>query len=333
VEQEMESDLAMSQWTLYNGASCGPDRCALIVQPMAEYYDGPLSAIVCWDEATGFDITVVPVRLDSIVALDDRAAGVVCMARWGTIVTLVDGQLQEDEVDPTDDGPQSSGGLTALRAIGNDLYVAGMGRQVYRRRMAGGLWERADNGVLDTSLDPQGEITGFWTIDGSGDEVWAAGFGGELWLRHPSTGWRRIPNLTDKLIYSMRVGPSGELAACGQCGLLMRGREQVWQVIAQDFHGRDLMQIEFFAGAVFVATQKGTFRIDSWPRPDHASLVPEGDGPYFVLSVGRGALWAFAPERAAVTIDGYRWRSLDLAPLWSQLQAAVDSWVSTLCQD
>jgi hypothetical protein len=315
----------MNQWTLFNGASCGPGRCALIVRPKAEYYDGPISAIVCWDEATGFDITVVPVRLDSIVVLDDHAASIVCMAQLGTIVTLADGQLQEEQVHPTDSGPQRNGRLTALRAIGNDLYVAGMARQVYRRRMAGGLWERADSGVLNTSFDPQGGITGFLTIDGCDDEIWAAGFSRELWFRPPTAGWRRIPNPGDRNIRSMRVAPSGELAACGQRGLLMRGRQQVWQVVEQRFHGSDLYQIEFFAGAVFVATGAGIFRLDSWPRSDRASLVPEGDGPYVVLSAGRGALWAFAPGRAAVTIDGCRWQSLDLAPLWSQMPVAVDS--------
>src|SRR6516164_2466365 len=94
------SDLAMNQWTPFNGASCGPGRCALIVRPKAEYYDGPISAIVCWDEATGFDITVVPVRLDSIVVLDDHAASIVCMAQLGTIVTLADGQLTAAERSP-----------------------------------------------------------------------------------------------------------------------------------------------------------------------------------------------------------------------------------------
>jgi hypothetical protein len=60
---------------------------------------------------------------------------------------------------------------TALRTIGNDVYVAGMLRQAYRRRMAGGLWESANNGVLDTSLD-RNAITGFWTNDTRNDEIW-----------------------------------------------------------------------------------------------------------------------------------------------------------------
>jgi hypothetical protein len=200
--------------------------------------------------------------------------------------------------------------------IGEEIYAAGMSRQVYRRGVAGGPWKRADDGIRDTSHSI-GDVTAILTIDGRGEEVWAAGYDGEMWLLRAGQAWQRISVPTNLNIYSIRVAPSGEIVACGQDGTLLRGHGSDWQSVDQSFHAGDLNQLEFFAGVPFVSADRGIFRIDSWPQVDRAVQVQELPHPYRLLSAGAGALWTFGTDVAAVTVDGLGWRTLDLTPVWS----------------
>src|SRR5262249_4982557 len=80
-----------------------------------------------------------------------------------------------------------------IRRIGGQVYVVGMGREVFRRR-APNVWEWCGRGSADNStVDPMG---GFLDIDGFGPEsMYAVGFRGEIW-HYDGALWKQIDSPT-----------------------------------------------------------------------------------------------------------------------------------------
>jgi hypothetical protein len=222
----------------------------------------------------------------------------------------IDGRIQVadstgrhwETVDTGDESPSRLRHLSVMRRIGQHVYVAGMARQVYRRLLLGGPWERSDQGVLVPRQSM--EIAGFNGIDGlSESDIYAAGFYGQVW-HYDGAVWRQLDSLTNVRLQCVRcVGPN-LVFVCGAKGTVLSGHRDRWSVIHNDVTDQPFWGMEYFKGSLYLATDHSAiFKVDG------DRIVPVGLGfetdvttnwlhanEEVLLSVGHGDLVLFDGE-------------------------------------
>lgn len=212
----------------------------------------------------------------------------------------------EEEIDPTDDGPRRRGDIRDLRIIDDEVYAAGMGRQVYRRTGAN-QWTREDAGVVQQ----RGVIavSGFNAIDGlSKNDVYAVGFGGEIW-RRLNRQWRQIDSPTNVVLHRVRAVEPNLVYACGQGGVLLRGHGDQWDRIDHDATEEDLWGMEWYRERLYVAGDDGLFRLEPGDRLARVN-ARNAAATYRHLHAADGVLLSSAPKSVLYTEDGSRWNDI-----------------------
>jgi hypothetical protein len=213
--------------------------------------------------------------------------------------------MSEEEIWPGKQGPKSLGDIRDLRMIGKHLYAAGMGRQVYRREAR--CWMRADKGVV-VAKPSLTDVVGFNSIDGtSEDDIYAAGFDGELWWWNGKE-WGAMEGITNLVLNRVRVVAPNQVYVCGKMGMLIRGHKDIWDIVWHDATEDELWDVEVFNGVVYVTTEDCLYRVDGdvlepvktgFKKPSFGSLHAN-DG--ILLSVGR--------KLVCWTDDGKKWHDI-----------------------
>lgn len=211
----------------------------------------------------------------------------------------------EEQVDPTEEGPSRRGPLRDLRWIGNHLYVAGMGRQVYRRE-GPGRWVRKDQGVvLDRGVI---EVAGFNAISGlDEDDIYAVGYGGDIWRRVTSE-WRQMESPTNVMLNRVRAIDRGLVYACGQKGVLLRGHGELWETIDHGATTDSLWGMEWFNGRLYASSDAAVYVLE---EDDHLKRVDMGGiKSCGHLHANHGVMWSFGTKHLAWTDDGVHWHEV-----------------------
>ncbi|MGP0001822.1 MAG: hypothetical protein ACLPKW_29350 [Acetobacteraceae bacterium] len=152
-----------------------------------------------------------------------------------------------------------------VAAIGDVIFAVGMGRSVIRR-VRRGTW--AEFGPGTTAVD-QGQVIGFEGIDGfAPDDIYVAGWGGEIW--HWFHGaWQRIDSPTNFNLNAVACDrQNGLVFAVGDNGSMVRGAGDQWDVIDTG-RSENLQDVTVFDGEVFVVTDFSILRLEP------GGLVPE----------------------------------------------------------
>jgi hypothetical protein len=222
-------------------------------------------------------------------------------------VGLGHGDYREETIDDSPEGTRARGPMRDIRVVGKDVFAAGMGRQIYRRRPNGG-WERYDDRVVA----PLGEIavSGFSSIHGTGPEdLWAVGLLGEIW-HHGPKGWERHDSPTNLILHRVVAVSPQEVYATGQKGLVLRFDSTAWQVVFQNGDLGNLWGAEWFAGALYVASEVGIFKLEG----NTLDPVPVATATSFGhLDAKDGVMWSFGTGHLTYTRDGKNWHPV--APL------------------
>jgi hypothetical protein len=159
-----------------------------------------------------------------------------------------------ETVDATEDGPTQRRTLTCLRRLASSVYAAGMSRMVYRRSAAG-QWTRVDTGVRVPRNSP--EVTGLLAIDGfSENDIYAVGFHGQIW-RFDGVRWTSLDSPTNSKLECVRCTDTGEVFIAGSGGLILRGREDTWDIVEHDQTEETFWGLEYAFGAIYLSTAAG----------------------------------------------------------------------------
>lgn len=146
--------------------------------------------------------------------------------------------------------------LRSLAVIDEVVYACGMGRSVLRRNRCGD-WRETGPGVAPGDA---GRVVGFEGLAGfSADEIYAVGWGGEIWLRAASA-WQRIDSPVSANLNAACCAADGKVYIVGDRGVMLRGRHDVWEVLETD-RTDNLMDVACFNGIVYVTTD---FEILAW---------------------------------------------------------------------
>lgn len=218
---------------------------------------------------------------------------------------LIGSGLDSEELISTPDGsPETRGLLRKVRNIGQRAYAVGMNRQVYRRD-GEGLWV-----CLDQAIRPApSEVKGFETVDGFAEnDLYAAGWDGEIW-HYDGVGWHPCASPTNLVLTSLLCAADGQVYLAGQRGLLLKGRQNSWQIIEQEAMRDDIWDLAWFEGQLYVATYRGLYSLVN------EQLVPVDFGDerptsFYHLSAADGVLWSFG-AKDIMAFDGSRWQRID----------------------
>jgi hypothetical protein len=245
---------------------------------------------------------VVPWSATRMWVINQGGAYVFATGPEGKVAILTPTGSREESIDPTADGPISRGPIRDLHGIGGALYACGMGRQVYRRT-GDGLWQRADTGAVL----PRGvaRVAGFNSIDGtSEDDIFAVGFLGEIW-RYEVNSWRQLDSPTNAILYGVKVVGKSEAFACGQNGVLLRGRGDVWEAIDHQSTEDDFWDLEWFRDRLYVASDDAIYRLDQ--NDVLTELAFDEVYTFGDLHANDGVLWSFGTKDLIWTEDGVQW--------------------------
>lgn len=201
-------------------------------------------------------------------------------------------------------GPQFIGPLRDMRIIAGTNYVAGMQRQVYRRRGPHD-WVSISDAIRNTD-----GIKGFNSLDGfAADEIYAAGLDGEVW-RFDGQHWHAIDAPTSIALQRVLCADNGHVYIVGLAGTILVGRHDQWDVIDTDDSIEDFWGVEWFNGHLYIATTKVVYKMvdDKFiPQPIGSS----GQASASYLQAAHGMLWSVGNRHLAYTRDGDTWTVVD----------------------
>lgn len=203
------------------------------------------------------------------------------------------------------EGPNTLVPLVTSRRVGDLVMAAGMQRRMYAGTPASG-WSRIDDGLRIPAT--QDSIGGILTLDGTGaDDVWCAGFYGEIWHRQGSL-WEQIDSPTNSKLIASRRRPDGSLLFAGADGTAFMNDQGAWRFI-EGLESYAAIGIENFQGDTYVAVRGGALYVLKGDRLERVEVGPDfaayalgacdtsllAAGPFGLYQLDRGGWHAVAP--------------------------------------
>jgi hypothetical protein len=224
--------------------------------------------------------------------------GIVLISSGG-VYSVFSGQVHAgnifDESQPQPTEPRY-GSFSSVAQIGGRAHAVGLRGMVYRLD-APASWTRIDE-QLPREFDVQA-IHGF-----SESDIYAVGFKGELW-QFNGQFWLKRDLPTKVNLASVKCAEDGIVYIGGDGGLLIRGRNEAWEILDQSPMQSDIWDIEWFGGELYVSTFSGLYRL----KGSDLELILFGeDKPksFYSLCVGEGVLWSVG-EADVMSFDGTNW--------------------------
>jgi hypothetical protein len=260
-----------TRWGFTRGAVIAKDRGYVLafLESLGDEREST-TCLLRWD-GQKWSSWVVEWNVSSVIAASRPNRRLMAVGPGGRFRLGTPARVVEEEIDTTPNGPRYRGMLRDVRLIGKTVFVAGIGRQVYRRA-APGRWVRADRGVLAPKGKAKG--TGFNSIDGfAKNDVYAVGGRGEIW-HFNGKAWEELDSPTDRMLERVICAPDGKVYVCGQSGLLLRGRQDAWEAIEHQTTKDDLWGMTWFKDRLWVTTLEAVYSLeadDSLKRSDQGT--------------------------------------------------------------
>lgn len=146
--------------------------------------------------------------------------------------------------------------IRGVRAVGDSLYLVGMGRLVMERLGIGQWREVGPQGKLI-----RGQVVGFEDIAGFGDdELYAIGWQGEIWWRDKGQ-WRQVDSPVSANLNAIVCAPDGLVYVVGDNGSMLCGRHETWRVVDTG-RPENLLDVGAHRGQVYVVTDFRILRLE-----------------------------------------------------------------------
>lgn len=224
------------------------------------------------------------------------------LGKNGEVAHITGGQVRVEQIPGAGLNFQPTlGYVEAIKNIDGELYVCGYGRQVYRQDGAG--WTSIADDILTRDTG-----TGFFDLDGiDARHVYAVGWKGEIWF-HDGQAWRQDDSPTTVHLGAVRCVSEDEVWIAGDKGVILHGRFNAWQLIADPSFTGNWYSIEVFGGKTWLAGSD----VLAWLDGDTVRPVDTGLGREFTvhrLHAKDGLLWAIG--RADILVfDGQSWKEI-----------------------
>lgn len=196
--------------------------------------------------------------------------------------------------------------LRGINCIGGYAYVCGMDRQVFKR-LAPGEWVALHGDMPEQPADDL--VFGFEAIHGvSESDLYAVGWHGEIW-QGDGERWQRCISPVHSILSDVHCAGDGWAYACGQHGVLLKGRAGLWTAIPHGLQDTDFWSLNWFQGQLYVASLQGIHVLEG----DALALVDTGDvtpSSCYRLSSADGLLWSVGADDI-LAFDGVTWSRVE----------------------
>jgi hypothetical protein len=194
----------------------------------------------------------------------------------------------------------NKGIFSSVKAIGKHAYVVGMSATVYRCDSLD-TWTKLNlNLTRDVSFE---SITG-----PSESEMYAVGWEGVICCIKDNQS-TLIESPTNLILNDACYGENGYVYCCGQKGILVKGRNENWEVIEQDVTTEDFWGIAFFKGNIYVSTASFLYSL----KGDQLELVRFSDDLpksfYHLSTFDDSYMWSIGPHDL-MGFDGGNWERI-----------------------
>lgn len=193
--------------------------------------------------------------------------------------------------------------VTQLRCIDKKAYAVTSMREVYRRDVPD-KWANLSVPIIESEKKSLYRI-GFDAINGfSENDIYACGSNGDAW-HYNGNIWSKLDLPTNAMISDMICGGDGFVYIIFWHGLILKGRDNNWEMIKQDAVDQ-LDAIAWFKGNVYVATWNRLYtlvdnKLVGVPFQNGYSQIACGH-----LVAGYGYLISAGPKEAHI-FDGEKW--------------------------
>lgn len=211
----------------------------------------------------------------------------------------------EQVLDVGVDGPSSLRTVSAIRAIGDNLFVAGMRRMVYRREIQESVWLPFDTGLRQPRRDTS--LAGLYGFDGSStNELLGVGIRGEVW-RFDGKAWMNLPSPTNLTFLAIRHIGGQRYVAGGELGSLWLFGSNVWHEVEHSYREESFTCIESWQGRCFLSTESGVvFELNLAGKLGIARFdVPQMDRVSWISTTSE-RLW-FVGEQTVMSFGADGW--------------------------
>lgn len=220
----------------------------------------------------------------------------VMLAAFGEYgITTPKGKFAGNIFDGSSEG-EKYGAFRVVTAIDGKAYAAGHSGMVFR------LDKFIHWVPIDSGLPNSFKIT---ALDGyNGDNIYAAGYDGELW-HYDGKRWTRIDLPTNVNLTAVKCAGDGYVYVSGYDGILLRGKEQTWDFIAKDNTTQTFWDIEWFEDCLYISTMLFLYRLK---ENDLEQVQFDGDPPdtCYHLSAAKGVMWSIGGSDI-MSFDGRNW--------------------------
>jgi hypothetical protein len=212
----------------------------------------------------------------------------------GDVYTYVGGVTTTESIEPR---PVCLRGVTAVEGV---AIAYGMRRQVYER-IGEGVWRAISAPDLVAR-----EVGGFEALCGfSRSEMYAVGWRGEIW----SVGgveWTKLSSPVNVILTGATTHTDGSVYACGQNGMLIKGRNSVWSVVAAGETTEDFWGILSFRGKIYVASFSTLYELDG-QKLIPVDLSEAAATTFHTLTAAEDVMWSIGGEDI-LSFDGAKWQ-------------------------
>lgn len=200
-----------------------------------------------------------------------------------------------DEGEPPRSYPRY-GGFRYVSEIKGKAYAVGYRGMAYRFD-AVSKWTRIDEDLpRDFNIEA---IHGF-----SASDIYAGGRHGEVW-KFDGRRWTRCDLPTNLYLTRVKCAGDGAVYVAGHNGILIRGRDQAWEIIDHETTSDDIWGIEWFEGSLYISTMSNVFRLSG----DKLQPIDFGDdspSTCYQLNAAEGVMWSVG-EEDIMSFDGKTW--------------------------
>ncbi len=228
----------------------------------------------------------------------------IAIGTLGRVKVFGGGQIvDEGAIEDGSYSPKTRGPLREVRGIaGGRAYAVGTCRQAYRR-------DKPDNWVCidKTAQIYNGDITDtcFESIDGFNEnDIYSVGWEGEIW-HFNGNNWSQIDSPTNLTLFKVRCCSDGYVYACGQMGMLLRGRDTDWEIIEHEETEDSLRGMEWFQNKLYLSSSKNVYELnsDNLLKVNYGSDLPS---TCYHLSAREGIMWSIG-AKDVMQFDGKNW--------------------------
>ncbi|MNZ15639.1 hypothetical protein D3C78_325930 [compost metagenome] len=259
-----------------------------------------------WDSGTWRDLGKTLWPTAGIAIAKTPIQQMCAVGMYGGVKLAGSGDVHEEQIGANQEAIRARGPLRGVRTIGQHVYVVGMNRQAWRRDDAH-QWTSIDQAARPA--DGSKEVVGFEAVDGFAEsDIYAVGWNGEIW-HYDGSGWHQKQSPTNIVLTRVLCAGNGVVYASGRKGLLLKGRDDSWEVIDHQSMIDDIWDLAWYHDKLYLSTMHGLFTLDQ----DKLLAVDFGeDSPNscYHLSAADGVLWSIG-GKDIMAFDGNNWTRID----------------------